>query len=237
MSATNQVQSTTDYGQFKTLGGNRNVNKQHVNRLVKQIENSGNITEISPITVNERMEVIDGQHRLGAAEKTGVPINYIVRPGLTIEDALQMNITSKTWTPMDYLNLYAQKGIKAYVDAADILENHTWLTVGVLLSIISGSENSGRIRKFKMGELTEFDKDIVEERVQHIEDVARINPIFIQSKMVRAYLSALGTPGFSPERFYNNFKAIGGEFRGQMFWFDNVSIIMSIHNRTVIDVK
>ena len=232
MSATNLVQLTADYDQFEVLGGNRTVSNRHVNRLVEQIENSGNITEISPITVNEKMQVIDGQHRLRAAEKAGVEVGYIVRPGLTVEDALQMNITAKTWTPFDYLNLYVQKNVKSYVKFAEILDNHSWLTVTVLLTIIAGDSQTGRLRKFKLGDLEDFSSDIIEQRVEEIESIARINPIFIQSKLVRAYLSASSTPGFSYERFYENFKNTGGVFRGQMFWFDNVSVIMSIHDMT-----
>jgi len=240
---TNQVQSTVDYAQFKVLGGNRNVDQRHVKRLIAQIEQPDakgkptNITEISPITVNEKMEVIDGQHRLQAAETAGIPVAYIMRPGLTVSDALQMNITSKTWNLMDYLHLYVSQGSQTYKNFADILENHTWLTPTILLAVIVGGESSGKNRRFKLGQLADFDHETIEDRVQQIEDIARINPIFIQGKMIRAYLSALGTPGFSHERFYNNFKATGGIFRAQLFWFDNVSIIMNIHDKAIAEVK
>lgn len=233
MTAVNQILSTTDYDQFEVLGGNRNISSKHVSRLVQQIEENGNITQVSPIIVNERYEVIDGQHRLRAAEKTGVPVGYLVKPGLVVEDALQMNITSKTWTPNDYLNLYVEKGYKPYKKFAQLIEDHPWATVTILLMVISGGESSGKLKKFKLGELEDFDAAIVEERMDQIEEIAHLNPIFIQGKLIRAYLSALAIPGFSHEKFYENFKAVGGVFRAHMFWFDNVNTIIDIQNRNI----
>lgn len=233
MAAINQIQKTNDYSMFKVLGGNRVVDTKHVNRLVEQIEMNGNITEVSPIIVNEKFEVIDGQHRLKAAEKTGVPVGYLVQPGLVVSDALQMNITSKTWKPNDYLNLYVQQGLRPYLKFADILDNHSWCTVTILLMIISGGEVSGKLKRFKQGDLDDFNFNEIEERVQYIEDIARINPIFIQGRMIKALLNALSSPGFVPQRFYSNFKGTGGLFRAQLMWFENVQPIIDIHNRDV----
>ena len=236
MTAINQIQSTTDYDQFKVLGGNRNVSTQHVNRLVAQIEETGNITQVSPIIVNEKFQVIDGQHRLRAAEKTGVPVGYLVKPGLVVEDALRMNITSKTWTPYDYLNLYVEKGYKPYVKFAELIELYPWATVTNLLMVIAGGDISGKLKKFKLGELEDFDSKTVETRLSQLEQIAHLNPIFIQGKMIRAYLSALSIPGFSHDKFYENFKASGGIFRASMFWFDNVNTIIDIKNQTTTKI-
>lgn len=239
MQAVNQIQSTTDYDQFKVLGGNRSVDERHVNRLLKQIENNGNITDISPIIVNDQYEVIDGQHRLRAAEKAGIRVSYLVQPGLKVEDALNMNVASKTWTPTDYLNLYVSKNLKQYKKFADILDNHSWLTVTILLMVIAGGDSTGKLKQFKVGDLEDFDANLVEERIDQIEQIAHVNPIFIQGKLVRAYLSALAIPGFSHDKFYENFKATGGLFRAHMLWFDNVNTIIDIQNRKVakLDTK
>ena len=59
----NQVIKTNDYNTFKVMPGNRPVNKLHVRRLSKSMEEKH---LMSPILVNEKMQVIDGQHRLEA---------------------------------------------------------------------------------------------------------------------------------------------------------------------------
>ena len=76
------VYATTDYGKFKILITNRIVIDKVVKKLVKSMLESGWIG--APIVVNERMEVIDGQHRIAAAERIGIPVHYIVMEGLTI---------------------------------------------------------------------------------------------------------------------------------------------------------
>jgi hypothetical protein len=59
------VFKTQDYEMFKPLTGNRNVNILHVKRLIQsfQVQHL-----ISVVIVNERYEVIDGQHRKGLEE-------------------------------------------------------------------------------------------------------------------------------------------------------------------------
>lgn len=99
---------TKDYNIFKLIKGNRELNRIHVNKLARAIRDYGNITLISPILVNEKYEVIDGQHRLWAMQKVekedklDYTINFIVRDGLTSEDAIKMNSGSKGWNPDDY---------------------------------------------------------------------------------------------------------------------------------------
>ena len=61
------VYSTENYRRFKKLLDNREVTPQRVNQIMKSIRDVGYI--VSPIIVNEKYEVIDGQGRLAAAEQ------------------------------------------------------------------------------------------------------------------------------------------------------------------------
>ena len=56
----NHVHTTTDYFLFKPINGNRNINRLHLSRLKKSIEENYLFTVI---IVNENYEIIDGQHR------------------------------------------------------------------------------------------------------------------------------------------------------------------------------
>ena len=75
MLVVNQVNSTNDYLKFKTLKGNRNVNKLHVRRLKESFKEA---YLLSPIIVNQNFEIIDGQHRFEAAKSMELPINFII---------------------------------------------------------------------------------------------------------------------------------------------------------------
>ena len=56
----NKIYKTTDYSVFKYLKGNRSVNELHVRRLVEAIKEKD--LQV-PIIVDEKMNVVEGQHR------------------------------------------------------------------------------------------------------------------------------------------------------------------------------
>ena len=81
---------TTDYDSFKRVLGNRKVLEDRVSKILASFDKIGYIPV--PIIVNEKYEVIDGQGRLEACKRRGLPVNFIIRPGLKIEDCIVMNI-------------------------------------------------------------------------------------------------------------------------------------------------
>lgn len=72
----NTVFRTKKYSQFKRLDSNRTVKTGRVNKIKQSIEKVGYVQ--SPIIVNEKMEVIDGQGRLEALKQLQIPVDYIV---------------------------------------------------------------------------------------------------------------------------------------------------------------
>lgn len=109
-----QVASTTNYGRFKNVSGNRIVNKEHVARLRKEIQ-TNNLLATCPIIVNENMEVIDGQHRLEAAKSLGVEIFYVKVAGLGIEHIVRLNTSQRRWGIWDYIELHIEHGNEEYI--------------------------------------------------------------------------------------------------------------------------
>jgi hypothetical protein len=103
MKVVNQVIETNDYKIFKTLVGNRSVNTLHVKRLKDSFRKA---YLLSPIIVNRKLEIIDGQHRFLAAQELGLPINYIVANNYGLEEVQLLNTNMKNWKKEDYLNAY-----------------------------------------------------------------------------------------------------------------------------------
>src|ERR1700683_3981387 len=102
-----EIDSSRDYGSFKLMRANRDVDEGHLNTLRKSFEANGNLSKINPILVNEKKEVIDGQHRLLLCEALDLPVYFMAVPGLTVTDARSMNVAQKTWTVRDYAKSYA----------------------------------------------------------------------------------------------------------------------------------
>lgn len=107
-----QIQVTSDYSIFKFLPGNRPVNLAHVKKLEVSLE-QGQL--ISPILVNDIMQIIDGQHRFTACKNLGLPVYYIVGQGYGIKEVQTLNTNTKDWKGPEYLNFYCELGIDPYL--------------------------------------------------------------------------------------------------------------------------
>lgn len=107
----NTVHTTRDYGMFKELEGNRNLNPLHLKRLKASMESK---YLFSPIIVNEDYAVIDGQHRLHCAQELGLPVYYIVCKGYGLREVQILNASSQNWNADDYMQGYCDLGYKDY---------------------------------------------------------------------------------------------------------------------------
>jgi hypothetical protein len=114
------VFKTFNYELFKTMTDNRDLNLLHVKRLVESF-NAQHL--ICPIVVNEKHEVIDGQHRLQASKETGMPVYFIMIPGYGIEQVQILNTNQKNWTKIDFLNMYCEQGKRAYIELKKFMED------------------------------------------------------------------------------------------------------------------
>jgi len=107
------VMLTKDYAMFKHIAGNRELIEPNIQAIRNQLIERG---QQQPIIVNERNEIIDGQHRLEACKRLKMPVQYIKRVGANLDDVISTNIVGKKWTLMDYVNRFAAEGKTDYID-------------------------------------------------------------------------------------------------------------------------
>ncbi|MGX0238332.1 ParB N-terminal domain-containing protein [Staphylococcus hominis] len=131
----NEVYKTDDLDMFKFTKFNRNI--LFTDEMLKQAKEGF----ISPIIVNEYMVVIDGQHRLEHARKAGVPIEYIVKPGLTEHDIVRMNTTQRPWSLLNFIESYANQGSEQYVALLNLI-NKKYAGTSVVISVARNSTGS-----------------------------------------------------------------------------------------------
>lgn len=102
---------TKDYTKFKHLDGNRNIVLPHLNRLKSSIEKK---YLFSPILINEKHEIIDGQHRFEICKELGLPIYYIMKKGYSLNEVQILNSNLRNWSNEDYMNGYIELGLHDY---------------------------------------------------------------------------------------------------------------------------
>lgn len=136
----NEVYKTDDLEMFKFTKFNRNI--LFTDEMLKQAKEGF----VSPIIVNEYMVVIDGQHRLEHAKKAGVPIEYIIKPGLNEHDIVRMNTTQRKWNMLNYIESYANQGSEEYVSLLNLL-NKKYAGTTVVISVARNQTTSTDVNK------------------------------------------------------------------------------------------
>lgn len=102
------IYKTNDTTHFEDIEANRIVNEDsaYVRDLAESIAKFGNIT---PVIKNEKEETIDGQRRVRAVRKYGLPnpIRYTYVRGSNIDTVGEINRLQLKWNHKDWLHKYA----------------------------------------------------------------------------------------------------------------------------------
>ena len=166
-----KVLTTTDYDQFTFLKSNRAIDENHVYKLVKLIKAEGHQKE--PVIVNEKLEVISGQHRIKACAKLEMRVTYIIVPGLTIKDAREMNNSQKPWSFKDHFRCYGHSShhnYQAYKQVTSLLEEYPSLSNAVALVLLT-KDYVGAYSKFKLGTFVVEDYEFARKQASYLADI------------------------------------------------------------------
>lgn len=164
------LQNTKDYSIFKKLEGNRSVVNKRVNKIIASIQNVGYIT--SPLIVNEKMEVIDGQGRLEALEQLKMPVEYIIHPGIGINECIAMNINQGNWSLKDYIESYATRGNKSYQRLEQLIKEYPLANLDVIATAaLRINKITGTMVKDGSLVLTEEQYDKAVERLNYAYEI------------------------------------------------------------------
>lgn len=184
MATFSHVHTTTDYFLFKPIGGNRNINQLHLSRLKKAMSKKYLFTVI---IVNEKYEIIDGQHRFAIIKELGLPMHYIICHGYGLAEVHLLNENAKTWNADDYMHGYAELGYEDYVKYAEFKEKYKLghnETAALLLNITSVG---GRPDGFYEGLFKIVD---IQEATRNIERILLIEPYYTGIRR-RAFIKAM----------------------------------------------
>lgn len=169
-----EIQSTINYSQFKTVKGNRGIYKPHLLRLISSIERN-NILPENPIIVNDKMEVIDGQHRLEAAKTLAFPIFYVVKEGARLNEVQLLNANNRQWLTYDYLLSHIAQGKKEYIDLKELADEYR-LSVPLAIRILDGRFDDNVVRDFRDGKLTIKNREQSESLASLVSEVRKHTP-------------------------------------------------------------
>jgi len=222
----NQVHTTTDYFLFKPIEGNRNKNLLHINRLKKSMAETYLFTVI---IVNEKYEIIDGQHRFDVIQELKLPLNYIVCKGYGLNEVHILNQNSKTWTSDDYLDGYCKLGYKDYLKYKEFKELY-----GIghyeCMWLLNGSQLSNPTQVFFTGD---FKIKNYNEACKIIEKIMIVEPYYQEWKrrsFILAMLQLFKNPNFELTEFLQKLKLQPTALSNCSTTNQYVSLIEEIYN-------
>lgn len=163
------VESTTNYDMFKHLNGNREETQRRKSLISSSVNDVGQIP--TPVIINEKNEVIDGQGRLEAFKELGLPIYYMKVAGLGLPECVAMNRTSTNWRLSDYINSYASLGDKNYQVLKQFIKKYEKLPIDVITWALCGATTT--VKRLQKGTF-EVDLECLRNADETLSDILDI---------------------------------------------------------------
>lgn len=203
-----KIHKTADYGKFSYIHSNRSISKEHIQRLINSFEKHPNLVATRPILVNEKMEVIDGQHRLQACGFLRIPVYYTVAKGTNISDAQVMNALQKGWSLLDYARSYALSGRNEYQEFLKLYEEFP-LPITILIVYCQGKGTKNSTAAFKNGELQiTKNRNHILELLEKLVDTSEYVDFWRTYNYGVVMLKVLQNPDYDHEHFLRKLKAV-----------------------------
>lgn len=143
------ILATRNYDLFKFIDGNRDID--HSKRVESSISEVGML--YCPILVNEKYEIIDGQHRFEACKNLNLPILFTVQNGIGISEVRKMNSVSKNWKSKNYIHSYAHgdESTQDYKYLEILTQKYPAFTEKTICMAIDGNAGRNHAAKIKDG--------------------------------------------------------------------------------------
>lgn len=196
----NKVYCTKDYSIFSFLNANRKLNVRNYSKLINSMKKEQ--LKI-PIIVNEKFQIIDGQHRFTADKELHLPVYYIVIKGYGIEQVKRANMVSSNWTKNDFLVSHIESGSEIYAGFKEIVDTYSVNITDCisLFAYIQNKNNSIAGKLFDNGEFTLDGKEKVVKMLEALEDFS-----FFKEYKSKSFFRAFMRLYFNPDYKHGEMK-------------------------------
>lgn len=164
-----KIYITTDYDKFVFTDWNRDISNGRVVKMVESIQKVGWLPQ--PILVNENYEVIDGQSRIKALQKLGLPVEFILVEGIGRKECQMLNLFQKNWTTKNYIDSYIADNNEHYIWLRDTLVKYKDLPQSVVLNISASKGDGKNCGGQYLSIINEGRFEITAEEKQFVDDV------------------------------------------------------------------
>ena len=225
------ITTTTNYDQFKLVGSNRQVKQRNVENLIKSFRLTNGMMMSKPIIVDKGYNVVDGQHRLMACKKMGIPVHYVVMDE-KVDNIPIYNTYQEKWGLDDYAKYYSTKGNENYIRLLQIKER-AGVSINACLECLGYAMSKTLNATFKEGRFV-FEEDI-DKSVEHIEKVMRLCYVIkgkrnVSTKITRAIRTLSKIRTFNLDAFIDKITRYQGKLYNCTTSDEYIDMFVSINN-------
>lgn len=204
MKQVNQVYKTNDYGMFKYINGNRNINKANLKRLIKSMKERYIPV---PIIVNEKHEIIDGQHRFEAANALGFDVHFIKINKLALDEVRRLNENMANWNNGNRLHSFCALGHPEYIKFKQFMQE-TGYNYSACIALLGGSPTrSGELgRQFKFGTFKIKNYNQALEHARQLDQIGQYYPNYKKSHLLNCMIKLFHHPDYNHSRMMQKLK-------------------------------
>ena len=201
----NTVYKTTNYEMFGYFDGNRDIIPSHVKNL--EVSFSENQLEV-PIVANELYLIGDGQNRFEACKNLGLPVYYMIIPGLTLKDIQRLNSNTKTWSWQEHMESCCKLKMEDYITYRDFFNSYK-IQHTECMQLVSGNTSlrggtKTMARAFNDGQFKVGDLDKAVDYANKITELGRYYDGFTRKSFVRAIIHLLENKNPSLSKYEHN---------------------------------
>lgn len=203
-----KTKRSKNYEWFKFFSNNRPISQIHLNNLRKQFEVYGNITEISPCTVNVNGFIIDGQHRRILCEEFGYEIVYN-EVDEKKELTAAINSNQRPWTNLDYINFFAAYKPEYEILRKFIKENAVTFPIAAAVLFSTVNRRYSYDMGLKDGTLEVSSRmELAQKHMDIILAIGEKMGSFMTERYVRGIMKCLYNKDFELKRFMKKLDSV-----------------------------
>lgn len=198
----NSIFQTKDLSKFTFRRDNRVLNQSHINKLSTNMKTSGWLPG-SYVVVNEKFEIIDGQHRVKAAIASGTPIRYTIEKKADQSIIRGLNQNQKNWSLADHIHGYVVENNPHYVKLNNFIKAYPEFKVTECMMLLNNNANAVHRDMFESGK---WESKSYRVATEWGDNILKLKPYFEKgynkSIFVRAVVRILARkPEFKFEEF------------------------------------
>lgn len=172
--------------------------------LKEEIKEMG---QLSPIVVNGRFEVLDGQHRLSILKELHMPVLFVINDSVSPRAIISMNTAQRNWKDIDYLEFFVAQGNAPYIRFSQIYNQYKdYISLTVLIDLATSQDKQA----FKNGQMVIKDEQKLLSYLSFIKEFSietgyKNMPQTIQISLISFLKIGYG----NPQRLIKKFNQLG----------------------------